>query len=77
MIGPAGMVYNQGGQLDLDIQKAILLDSGDISEQVRDDDLARATESAARTLGGLSSSSCIATGVGIRQTQTSPCPGLV
>lgn len=47
------MVYNQGGQLDLDIQRAILLDGGEIHADVREDDLTRATESAARTLGGL------------------------
>ena len=46
-----GMVYNQGGQLDLDIQRAILLDGGDIPAEIHEDHLIRATESASRTLG--------------------------
>ena len=46
------MIYNQGGQLDMEIQRAILLDCGEIPTDVLEEDLVRATEFAARTLGG-------------------------
>lgn len=46
-----GMIYNQGGQLDMEIQRAILLDGAEILTDVLEEDLVRATEFAARTLG--------------------------